>query len=84
MITDGGLLRVGTKDKPFEHKAIITLHGHHKSKELPVYGTKVLAVRNGTLDLHGLYIKCLFFSNRNTLQFYYACYIFFTRILALN
>ncbi|XP_060603397.1 fibrocystin-L-like isoform X3 [Ruditapes philippinarum] len=53
MITDGGLLRVGTKDKPFEHKAIITLHGHHKSKELPVYGTKVLAVRNGTLDLHG-------------------------------
>jgi hypothetical protein len=57
MITDGGLLQVGTEDKPFEHKAIITLHGHHRSKELPIYGTKVLAVRNGTLDLHGRYIS---------------------------
>jgi hypothetical protein len=57
MITDGGLLQVGTEVRPFEHKAIITLHGHHRSKELPIYGTKVLAVRNGTLDLHGMYIS---------------------------
>lgn len=54
MITDGGALQVGTEDQPFQHKAIITLHGHHRSRELPIYGTKVLAVRNGTLDLHGI------------------------------
>ncbi|OWF48084.1 Fibrocystin-L [Mizuhopecten yessoensis] len=53
LITDGGLLQVGTEAEPFKHKAIITLHGHHRSKELPVYGTKSLAVREGTLDLHG-------------------------------
>ena len=46
-------LQVGTEDVPFEHKAIITLHGHHRSQELPIYGTKVLAVRNGSLELHG-------------------------------
>jgi hypothetical protein len=53
MITDGGLLQVGTESEPFQHKGIITLYGHHRDKELPIYGTKVLAVRNGTLDLHG-------------------------------
>ncbi|XP_052805044.1 fibrocystin-L-like isoform X2 [Mya arenaria] len=54
MITDGGLLQVGTVDEPFQDKAIITLHGHHRDKELPIYGTKVLAVRNGSLELHGI------------------------------
>ncbi|XP_053372863.1 fibrocystin-L-like [Mercenaria mercenaria] len=53
MVTDGGLLQVGTESQPFQHKGIITLHGHHRDKEMPIYGTKVLAVRNGTLDLHG-------------------------------
>ena len=46
-------IQVGTEDEPFEHKAIITLHGHHRSRELPIYGTKVLAVRDGALELHG-------------------------------
>ncbi|XP_069076732.1 fibrocystin-L-like isoform X2 [Pleurodeles waltl] len=54
LIADGGVLQIGTEDAPFEHKAIITLHGHLRSKELPLYGTKTLAVREGTLDLHGL------------------------------
>ncbi|OCT77100.1 fibrocystin-L [Xenopus laevis] len=53
LITDGGLLQIGTEDAPFQHKAIITLHGHLRSPELPVYGAKTLAVRQGTLDLHG-------------------------------
>ena len=46
-------LQVGTEAEPFQHKGIITLHGHHRSQELPIYGTKVLAVRNGSLELHG-------------------------------
>ncbi|OCT77099.1 hypothetical protein XELAEV_18032294mg, partial [Xenopus laevis] len=53
LITDGGLLQIGTEDAPFQHKAIITLHGHLRSPELPLYGAKTLAVREGTLDLHG-------------------------------
>ena len=53
MITDGGLLQVGTETVPFRHKGVITLYGHPRSKELPIYGTKVLALTNGTLDLHG-------------------------------
>ncbi|XP_045208899.2 fibrocystin-L-like [Mercenaria mercenaria] len=53
LITDGGVLQIGTEDQPFKNKAKVTLHGHLRSKELPIYGTKVLAVRNGTLDMHG-------------------------------
>ncbi|XP_063113704.1 fibrocystin-L isoform X1 [Cavia porcellus] len=54
LITDGGTLQVGTETSPFQHQAVITLHGHLRSPELPVYGAKTLAVREGTLDLHGL------------------------------
>ncbi|KAA0710214.1 Fibrocystin-L Polycystic kidney and hepatic disease 1-like protein 1 [Triplophysa tibetana] len=54
LITDGGALQIGTEQQPFQHKAIITLHGHLRSQELPVYGAKTLAVREGVLDLHGI------------------------------
>ncbi|GCC19600.1 hypothetical protein chiPu_0000096 [Chiloscyllium punctatum] len=54
LITDGGVFQIGTESAPFRHKAIITLHGHLRAKELPLYGAKTLAVREGTLDLHGL------------------------------
>ncbi|XP_069115224.1 fibrocystin-L-like [Argopecten irradians] len=54
LVTNGGLFQVGTEQAPFQHKATITLYGHHRSKELPIYGTKTLAIREGTLDLHGI------------------------------
>ncbi|XP_062842250.1 fibrocystin-L-like [Trichomycterus rosablanca] len=54
LITDGGALQIGTEDKPFQHKAIITLYGHLRSTELPIYGAKTLGVREGVLDLHGI------------------------------
>ncbi|XP_075406661.1 fibrocystin-L [Tenrec ecaudatus] len=54
LITDGGVLQIGTEASPFQHKAVITLHGHLRSPELPIYGAKTLAVREGILDLHGL------------------------------
>ncbi|XP_067833370.1 fibrocystin-L-like [Heptranchias perlo] len=54
LITDGGHLQIGTESASFRHKAIITLHGHLRSRELPLYGAKTLGVREGTLDLHGL------------------------------
>ncbi|XP_070541075.1 fibrocystin-L-like [Ptychodera flava] len=54
LIMDDGLLQVGTEEEPFQHKGIITMHGHVRSQELPMYGAKTLAVRHGTLDLHGI------------------------------
>ncbi|XP_019729703.1 PKHD1 like 1, tandem duplicate 1 [Hippocampus comes] len=56
LITDGGRLQVGLEEAPFQHKAIITLHGHPRSPELPVYGAKTLAIREGILDLHGKHV----------------------------
>ncbi|XP_072562121.1 PKHD1 like 1, tandem duplicate 1 [Paramormyrops kingsleyae] len=54
LLTDGGVLQIGTEAAPFQHKAIITLHGHLRSQELPIYGSKTLGVRQGVLDLHGI------------------------------
>ncbi|KAM6974364.1 PKHD1 like 1, tandem duplicate 1, partial [Tautogolabrus adspersus] len=53
LITDGGRLEIGREEAPFQHKAIITLHGNQRSPELPMYGSKAIAVREGVLDLHG-------------------------------
>ena len=44
---------VGAAEKPFQHKATITMYGSLRSIELPIFGAKVIALRNGTLDLHG-------------------------------
>ncbi|XP_077023612.1 fibrocystin-L [Tamandua tetradactyla] len=59
LITDGGTLQIGTEASPFQHKAVITLHGHLRSPELPIYGAKTLAVREGILELHGLPIPVI-------------------------
>ena len=53
LLMHDGLFQVGTEEEPFQHKANIVLHGHVRSKELPMYGAKTLAVRHGTLELHG-------------------------------
>ncbi|CAF4569822.1 unnamed protein product, partial [Rotaria socialis] len=42
-----------TETNPFQHKGIITMYGHLRSIELPIFGAKVLAVRDGILDMHG-------------------------------
>lgn len=49
-----GKLQIGTEENPFRHKAIITLHGNVRDPEIPIYGAKVLGVRQGELDLHGV------------------------------
>ena len=53
LILDGGKLQIGTEEKPFVNKATITMFGSVRSTELPIYGAKVIGIRNGTLDLHG-------------------------------
>ena len=47
------LFQIGTEEEPFQHKGIITMHGQVRAQELPIYGAKTLAVRHGTLELHG-------------------------------
>ncbi|XP_054425451.1 fibrocystin [Pteronotus mesoamericanus] len=53
LVSDGGELRIGSEDKPFQGKAGITLYGSSHTTPFFPYGVKFLAVRNGTLSLHG-------------------------------
>ena len=53
LITGGGKLEVGTEDKPFLAKTRIVLYGNVLSTEIPVYGAKTLALRQGSIDIHG-------------------------------
>ncbi|XP_021565317.1 fibrocystin-like, partial [Carlito syrichta] len=53
LVSDGGELRIGSEDKPFQGKAQIKLFGSSHSAPFFPYGVKFLAVRNGTLSLHG-------------------------------
>jgi hypothetical protein len=50
----GGYVEVGTKDFPYTSKLIITMHGDKYTPYLPIYGNKVLGVRFGILDMHGV------------------------------
>ena len=53
LITSDGVFQVGTEDNPYMAKTQIVLYGHVLSTEIPVYGAKTLALRKGTLDIHG-------------------------------
>jgi hypothetical protein len=53
IIAAGGLLQIGTEQTPFTHNAVITMYGDAASIELPIFGSKVTAVRNGTIEMHG-------------------------------
>jgi hypothetical protein len=53
LVKGGGTLRAGTEAAPFQHRATITLFGHVRSLELPIFGAKTLAIAGGTLALHG-------------------------------
>ncbi|CAM4838655.1 unnamed protein product, partial [Rotaria magnacalcarata] len=54
LVVNNGLFQVGTESNPFQHQAIITMYGQLRSIELPIYGAKVLALRQGTIDMHGV------------------------------
>ncbi|XP_063186731.1 fibrocystin isoform X2 [Chroicocephalus ridibundus] len=60
LISDGGELQVGSPKAPFRHKAHIYLYGSLHSPPLFPYGVKFLAVRNGTLSIHGWMPKVAF------------------------
>ena len=56
LITENGQFTIGSPDEPFEHNAYVTLHGHVRSKELPLYGAKSLSLRHGHLGFYGKHI----------------------------
>nr|XP_056712789.1 fibrocystin [Euleptes europaea] len=53
LVSDGGELRVGSSGDPFCGVAHIYLHGSSYTPLFSPYGAKFLAVRNGTLSIHG-------------------------------
>uniref|UniRef100_A0A8D0HLS2 PKHD1 ciliary IPT domain containing fibrocystin/polyductin n=1 Tax=Sphenodon punctatus TaxID=8508 RepID=A0A8D0HLS2_SPHPU len=60
LVSDGGELRIGSPDKPFCGKARIHLYGSSHSPAFFPYGAKFLAVRNGTLSMHGCVPEVVF------------------------
>ena len=56
LIVGGGHLQVGTEEEPYKNSATIMMHGHLRSTELPNFGAKTLAVREGNLELHGEFV----------------------------
>ena len=56
LLVEGGQLEIGTEAEPYPSNAIITMHGNTRCTEMPIFGCKVIGVRNGTLDFHGQYV----------------------------
>ena len=52
-ISGGGRLQVGTEQAPYLPRTQIVLYGNVLSTEIPVYGAKTLALRQGSIDIHG-------------------------------
>ena len=59
VVNNSGLFQVGTQAHPFTHNALITMYGSPRSIELPMFGRKVIAIRNGTIDMVWQYIILL-------------------------
>ena len=54
VVNNGGHFEIGTEEAPFcSGNALIKMYGHQRSVNLPIYGAKVLAVRFGSIDIHG-------------------------------
>ncbi|KAI3389747.1 hypothetical protein SNEBB_006210 [Seison nebaliae] len=53
LITENGTLEIGTEEKPYVASGKITMFGHLRSTEMPLFGSKTLALRKGTIDIHG-------------------------------
>ena len=49
-----GYFEAGTEEFPYTSKLVITMHGEKFTPSLPIYGNKVIGVRWGTLDIHGI------------------------------
>ena len=53
LIVSNGRLEIGTEESPFLAKTEIVLYGHRRSTELPLFGTKNIALREGEIVVFG-------------------------------
>ena len=53
IIAREGCIEIGTKEKPYESKLDIVLHGAKEDPQLPLFGNKMIGVWEGKLDIHG-------------------------------
>jgi hypothetical protein len=51
---NGGTMEVGTEEFPYTSKITITMHSSVDDPYIPIYGNKVIGLRYGTLDMHGV------------------------------
>ena len=49
-----GMMEVGTEEHPYTSKLTITMHGNVSSPYLPIFGNKCIAVKESTIDMHGI------------------------------
>jgi hypothetical protein len=49
-----GTFEAGTEDEPYTSKLTITMTGTKESPAIPTYGNKVIGVRGGSIDIHGV------------------------------
>ena len=54
VVVRGGSVKVGTWEKPFTKKAVITMHGTLWTRFLPEFGNKGFGAHKGTIDIHGI------------------------------
>ena len=54
IFAQGGKIEIGSENNKYACKLIITMHGDRNDPEIPMIGNKVLGVRYGQLDIHGL------------------------------
>ena len=53
LIVNGGHLEIGTPTRPFVHECILSLTASASDPPLPFFGTSVLALADGIVDMHG-------------------------------
>ena len=53
-MVESGYMEVGTEDFPYTSHLTITMHSDKYSPYLPIYGNKVIGVRFGQLEMHGV------------------------------
>ena len=54
IMVNGGYFEAGTHEFPYTSKLTITMHSTVDDPYLPIYGNKVIGVRFGQIELHGI------------------------------
>lgn len=64
IVTNGGKLIIGTENEPVRSKVQINLYGEMTAQQLPLYGSKVIAIHSGRDQNIGQFSQNFAKSNR--------------------